>query len=226
MFLKGETSSLFNKMEEEMADASANKNYELAAKIRDNIALIRDIASHYSIFPENQSIDFILSYENESKLLVDINIIRNGVNMGCKNYIFSKTNHENINETLTSFFKQYYLTHVPPNLIISKDKILDKENIESVINKKYQQNSKILNRIDKKYSEFMNLCYTNLFNRSLKTIKKERNLLKNLNLQLKINVDFILCFDVSHISGSSAVGSAIYYDKMVSIKKIIENIIL
>ena len=59
----------------------------------------------------------------------------------------------------------------------------------------------------------MNLCYTNLFNRSLKTIKKDRNLLKNLNTQLKINVDFILCFDVSHISGSSAVGSAIYYDE-------------
>ena len=36
-------------------------------------------------------------------------------------------------------------------LIISKNKILDKDNIESVINKKYQQNSKILNRIDKKY---------------------------------------------------------------------------
>ena len=213
MFLKGETSLLFAKMEKEMDIASRNKNYEIAAKFRDNIALIRDIASHYSIFPENQSIDFILSYENESKLLVDINIIRNGVNMGCKNYTFSKSNHENINETLTSFFKQYYLIHVPPNLIISKDKILDKDNIQSVINKKYKQNTKILNRIENKYSEFINLCGINLFNRSLKTIKKELNPLKNLNTQLKINVDKILCFDVSHISGSSAVGSAIFYDQ-------------
>ena len=30
---------------------------------------------------------------------------------------------------------------------------------------------------------------------------------------MNINVDFILCFDVSHISGSSAVGSAIYFDE-------------
>ena len=213
MFLKGETSSLFTKMENEMNIASRNKNYEIAAKYRDNIALIRDIASHYSIFPEDQSIDFILSYENESKLLVDINIIRNGVNMGCKNYIFPKSNHENINETLTSFFKQYYLIHVPPNLIISKDKILDKDNIQSVINKKYKQNTKILNRIENKYSEFIKLCNINLFNRSLKTIKKEINPLKNLNIQLKISVDTVLCFDVSHISGNSAVGSAIFYDQ-------------
>ena len=56
--------------------------------IETTLLSVRDIASHYSIFPEDQSIDFILSYENESKLLVDINIIRNGVNMGCKNYIF------------------------------------------------------------------------------------------------------------------------------------------
>tara|TARA_Y100001936_G_scaffold237672_1_gene268520 strand:+ start:4289 stop:6067 length:1779 start_codon:yes stop_codon:yes gene_type:complete len=213
MFLKGETLSLFDKLEREMAYASENKNYELAAKFRDNIALIRDITSHYSIFPENQSIDFILSYENDSKFLVDINIIRNGVNMGCKNYIFSKNTHENINETVTSFFKQYYLTHVPPNLIISKDKILDKDNIESVINKKYQQNSKILSRVDKKYSDFMNLCYTNLFNRSLKSIKKDQSLLKNLNTQLGSKIETILCFDISHISGSSAVGSSIYYDE-------------
>ena len=213
MFLKGETSSLFDKLEREMAYASENQNYELAAKVRDNIALIRDITSHYSIFPEDQSIDFILSYENDSKFLVDINIIRNGVNMGCKNYIFSKNTHEDINETITSFFKQYYLTHVPPNYIISKDKILDKDNIESVINKKYQQSSKILSRVDKKYSDFMNLCYTNLFNRSLKSIKKDQSLLKNLNIQLGGKIDSILCFDVSHISGSSAVGSSIYYDE-------------
>ena len=50
MFLKGETSSLFNKMEHDMIKASENKNYELAAKYRDNIALVRDITSHYSIF--------------------------------------------------------------------------------------------------------------------------------------------------------------------------------
>ena len=30
----------------------------------------------------------------------------------------------------------------------------------------------------------MNLCHTNLFNRSLKTIKKDQSLLKNLNIQL------------------------------------------
>ena len=213
MFLKGETSSLFDKMEEEMSYASENKNYELAAKFRDNIALIRDITSHYSIFPENQSIDFILSYENDTKLLVDINIIRNGINMGCKNYIFSKNTHEDLNETITSFFKQYYLTHVPPNLIISKDKILDKDNIELVINKKHQRTSKISNKVDKRYSEFMNLCYTNLFNRSLKNIKKDQSLLTNLNTQLNIKVNSVLCFDVSHISGSSAVGSSIYYDE-------------
>ena len=104
MFLKGETSSLFNQMEHDMTNASDNKNYELAAKFRDNIALVRDITSHYSIFPENQSIDFILSYENNNKLSVDINIIRNGVNMGCKNYTFPKTNYENINETLNIIF--------------------------------------------------------------------------------------------------------------------------
>ena len=44
--------------------------------------------------------------------------------MGCKSYTFPKSQHENIDETLTSFFKQYYLIHVPPNLIISKNKIL------------------------------------------------------------------------------------------------------
>ena len=144
MFLKGETLSLFNKLEKEMSLASNAKNYEMAAKYRDNIKLIRDITSHYSIFPEDKSIDFVLCLKSETKIFVDINIIRNGINMGCKNFTFNKIDHSDINETLTSFFKQYYLTHVPPNLIISKDKILDKNNIESVINKKFKQKSKIL----------------------------------------------------------------------------------
>jgi excinuclease ABC subunit C len=212
MFLKGETLSLFNKLEKEMSHASSAKNYEMAAKYRDNIILIRDITSHYSIFPEDKSIDFILSLENETKIFVDINIIRNGINMGCKNFTFNKIDHSDINETLTSFFKQYYLTHVPPNLIITKDKILDKSNIQSVINKKFKQKSKILNRIDKKYVEFFNISLTNIQNRSLKNIKRENNSLDNINKQLNIHSKFILCFDVSHISGSSTVGSAIYFD--------------
>ena len=218
MFLKGETSSLFDKLEKEMSLAASAKNYEIAAKYRDNIKLIRDITSHYSIFPEDKSIDFVLCLKSESKILVDINIIRNGINMGCKNFTFNKIDHDDINETLTSFFKQYYLTHVPPNLIISKDKILDKSNIESVINKKFKQKSKILNRIDKKYTEFLNICLTNLQNRSLKNIKKEKNSLDNINTQLSIHSKFILCFDVSHISGSSTVGSAVYFDNEGFIK--------
>jgi excinuclease ABC subunit C len=195
-----------------MSNASSAKNYETAAKYRDNIKLIRDITSHYSIFPEDKSIDFVLCLKSDSRILVDINIIRNGINMGCKNFTFTKLDHNDINETLTSFFKQYYLTHVPPNLIISKDKILDKCNIESVINKRFKQKSKILNRIDKKYSEFFNISLTNLQNRSLKNIKKEKNSLDNINDQLNIHSKFILCFDVSHISGSSTVGSAVYFD--------------
>ena len=212
MFLKGETISLFNKLEKEMSLASSLKNYEVAAKYRDNIALIRDITSHYSIFPEDKSIDFILCLRNDSKVLVDINIIRNGINMGCKNFTFNRSDHEDLNETLTSFFKQYYLTHIPPNLIISEDKILDRSNIESVLNKKFKQKAKILNRIDKKYTEFINLCKINLQNRSLKTIKKDKNSLDNINTQLNLSSKFILCFDVSHISGSSSVGSSVYYD--------------
>ncbi len=213
MFLKGETKSLFLQMEKDMNFASNKKEYELAAKYRDSIALVRDIASHYSIFPEDQSIDFILTHENDSKVLVDINIIRNGVNMGCKNFTFANTGHQNVDEIINSFFKQYYLIHVPPNLIISKDKILDRKLIESVINKKFKQKSKIINRIDKKYSEFINVCETNLSNRSVKMIKNNLKPLDNLGKQLKIKIDFILCFDVSHISGSSAVGSAIYFDQ-------------
>ena len=212
MFLKGETVSLFNKLEKEMSAASNIKNYEAAAKYRDNIALIRDITSHYSIFPEDKSIDFILCLRNDSKVLVDINLIRNGVNMGCKNFTFNRTEHEDLNEVLTSFFKQYYLTHVPPNLIISEDKILDQSNIQLVLNKKFNQQAKILNRIDKKYSEFISLCKTNLYNRSLKTIKQNKKSLANINTQLNLSSKFILCFDVSHISGSSSVGSSVYFD--------------
>ena len=213
MFLKGETKSLFLQMEKDMNNASDKKEYELAAKYRDSIALVRDIASHYSIFPEDQSIDFILTHVNDTKVLIDINIIRNGVNMGCKNFTFSNSTHQNADEIVNSFFKQYYLIHVPPNLIISKEKILDKSIIESVINKKFKQKSKIINRIDKKYLDFINLCKTNLVNRSMKLIKNDLNPLDNLSKQLSIQIDFILCFDVSHISGSSAVGSAIYFDK-------------
>jgi excinuclease ABC subunit C len=218
LFLKGETKSLFNKLEKEMILASNNKKFEVAAKYRDNIKLIRDIASHYSIFPEDKSIDFVLCLKTESKVLVDINIVRNGINMGCKNFSFPKADYINMDETLSSFFKQYYLTHIPPNIIISKDKIFDKDNIETVINKKFHQNSKILNRIDKKYSEFINICLMNLHNRSLKSIKQEGNSLDNINAQLKITSEFILCFDVSHVSGSSTVGSAVYFNREGFIK--------
>ena len=99
-----------------------------------------------------------------------------------------------LDEIINSFFKQYYLIHVPPNLIISKEKILDKNIIESVINKKFKQKSKIINRIDKKYLDFINLCKTNLVNRSMKLIKNDLNPLDNLSKQLSIQNRFYLMF--------------------------------
>ena len=68
--------------------------------------------------------------------------------MGTKNYTFKFLEDDNSDEMLTSFFKQYYLMHIPPNVIISKERILDKNNIEAVINKKFNQSSKILYCID------------------------------------------------------------------------------
>ena len=44
--------------------------------------------------------------------------------MGCKNFTFANSTHQNADEIINSFFKQYYLIHVPPNLIISKEKII------------------------------------------------------------------------------------------------------
>ncbi len=212
LLLKGETKTLFNKLEKDMIRASNSKNYELAAKHRDNIGVLRDITNHYSVFPEDRSIDFIVFIRTESKILVDICMIRNGVNMGTKNYTFKFLEDDNSDEMLTSFFKQYYLMHIPPNVIISKERILDKNNIEAVINKKFNQSSKILNRIDKKYKDFFNICYQNIQNRALKISSESANPLKNLNKQLKLKTELILCFDVSHVSGSSTVGSAVYYD--------------
>ena len=60
-------------------------------------------------------------------------------------------------------------------------KILDKKIIESVINKKFKQKSKIINRIDKKYLDFINLCKTNLMNRSMKLIKNQYKILSTWN---------------------------------------------
>lgn len=212
LLLKGETKVLFKKLENNMDVAAKEKNYELAAKYRDSISIIRDISNHYSIFPEDKSIDFIVLNRTESRILVDICMIRNGINMGTKNYSFKILKEENTEEMLTSFFKQYYLMHISPNLIISKEKILDKSNIEAVINKKFNQSCKIINKIDRKYHEFYSVCNKNIQNRALKVTSDASSPLNNLNKQLKFQSEVILCFDVSHISGSSTVGSAIYYD--------------
>lgn len=217
LFLQGKTNPIIKSYLEKMSSLSHQRRYEEASQIRDKISIIRDIVQSKNIIFEEGNIDIITISKIENEAYIDVFMIRDGINLG--NNPFTFKNQESISKELLfdSFIKQYYLKNVPPEKILLSDKTSDCEILEKILGERYGKNIKIIKSNKKIYSSYLKVCQENTNNRAkqMYLLISTNNIFKSLSndLDSKVSIKNIICFDVSHISGGSMVGSSVWYEK-------------
>jgi len=216
LFLQGKNESLLSGYNKKMEDYSSRQEFEDASIMRDKISMIRSLTKSKNIINNQKELDIITLSSAGEIYCIDVFLVRDGVNLGNKKFEF-KNIDDSRQVLLTSFFKQYYLTHLPPDKIIIPFKLEDSSLLTNVLSKKYNKSIKLIHATRKPYSVWSRICQTNTDDR-LKLILNARakdDLFASLNIDLnKVSIiENIICFDVSHLSGSSTVGSCVWFTR-------------
>ena len=223
LFLQGKNKALISNYSEKMDTLSLEKKYEQASIVRDKIAMISSLTDSKNIITNQDNIDIVTIASNGSKSCIDVFMVRDGVNLGNKIFNFN-INDDSKSLMLNSFLKQYYLNSTPPEKIIINEKIYDYSLLADTLSKNYKKKIRLIYANRKPYVAWIKLCQenTNIRLNQLIASKDKSNLFFSLekDIKSKDKIKNIICFDVSHLSGSNMVGSSIWFNKLGPDKKL------
>lgn len=214
-FLEGKHDEIIKKIDEEIAQKSANLEFEAAAILRDRKIAIQNLMERQIIsnISEN-SIDVIGLYKDGNIACVQVFSIRQGKIIGRQNHILKEINDLKENQILEEFIKQFYEGENEfPNKIMIRYELDDLDLIQKWLNEKSGKRIEI--KIPKKGEKvrFIEMAENN----SKITLLNELNSKYSVGLELKkalslekIPIKFE-CYDISNISGTNIVAGMVAF---------------
>ncbi len=220
-FLEGQQEKTVNDLEKQMLTFAKNENFEVAAKIRDQIKSIKSILEKQTVISTDQiDIDLMTLFKQEIGSLVEIVSVRKGRVIGSRPYFFNNSNmgaeYEDERHWFVSFLNHYYDdNYVPDRIVIPIDLgrellTLFLKVLESRSNKKVS-----LDHVPhEKEKDLILLAEKNakihFEKQALITAKKDEGL-KLIQEKFKLP-EFprrIECYDISNFQGYESVGSQV-----------------
>jgi excinuclease ABC subunit C len=201
--LKGDTEKLTLSLEDEMKRHSENAEFEKAMVLRDQINALSHLAERQKMQREKRYDEDIINYivQDEKVFLLLFNIYR-GTLANKQEFSFDYST-----DFLEEFLVQYYSDSKVPKEVILPENV--EPSIERFLEKK--RGSKVQVTVPKigEKQKLLLLVQKNLEISFFGDLTKMEELRKKLNLQEIPRV--IECFDISHISGTSTVGSMVQF---------------
>ena len=120
-FLQGKRRSVAKDLDKRMEDASQNQNYELAAKLRDQLRAVRHITSPQDIVSEStEDCDVIATAIANRRAVVTLAHVRGGQFGNPKHFVFELCANQGESEVIRQFIISLYhnSSRIPPLIIL------------------------------------------------------------------------------------------------------------
>lgn len=226
LFLQGKNQEIMLALTQRMEQAASVLNYELAAKLRNQITKLREIQARHYVRTQQGNVDVIGFASVAGIACLQLLVIRGGRILGSRAYFPDMPTESTAEEILTSFIIQHYLNtqqEIPKEIFLD-NKLPDYTLLTNVLSE-YAQHKVILCHTlrgeRKKWLEMANASAkqalaSRIFNKA--TMQKRFQALQTF-LKLKIPPTRIECFDISHSMGEATVGACIVFDNNGPVKK-------
>lgn len=213
--LQGKSQQIQDEMQQQMIKFSTDFEYEKAMIIRDRIKALNYIQTKQNIsVGEVRDFDLICFVAINSRACVYISFYRSGQNYGSKPYFFELEENQESDEILNNFIGQFYINHLPPELIIINQQLKEKNLIAEFLNN--LANKKVELIVPKKgdKAEILN-NHIQLATQNLEQKISHNMSIKKILLEVKKIFDLdkipqrIEVYDNSHTGGKNAIGAMI-----------------
>lgn len=219
MFLEGRSNALAEELSAVMEKAAMALDFERAAELRDQIALVRRVQDQQHIEGGSGDVDVIAAMVNPGGACVHLITVRGGRVLGSKNFFPQVAIEEEPHDVLLAFLEQYYLAHMErdlPDEVIVNTVHEDFPTLISAFNELHSRGLEISHRVRGTRARWQQLAVTNaeqalntrLANRQHMAARFET--LKDV-LGLAEAPQRLECFDISHSSGEATVASCVVF---------------
>ncbi|MGR4877588.1 excinuclease ABC subunit UvrC [Pseudoxanthomonas sp. LARHCG66] len=217
LFLDGRSDELTRELGTAMEQASAELEFEKAARLRDLVASIRTLQARQYVDGHAADLDVLACAMQGSHACVLLLAFRDGRNLGTRTF-FPKTNGEDsAEEVLGAFVSQYYAEQPAPQEIVLDREIAEAELIEHALASAAGRKVQLKWSVRSERAGYLDLAkrnaeialVTELGSRNAQTARSEA--LKEL-LALPDVAKRIECFDISHTMGEATVASCVVFD--------------
>lgn len=235
-FLEGKADEILEDLKKKMLEYANNKDFERAAKARDQIQKIEAILEKQKVQDHEQEDSDIINYcITQERAYFNLFQIRDGKLIGQENFILAVNEEEELNspqnftkenqEILEAFITQYYqlATDIPRQILVPHD-LENKESLEEFLAQQSLKKPKlIVPKIGTKNKLLeMSLNNARIYaDRNKPKWKTESELTIKAAEELQILLSIpkplkrIECYDISHLSGTDTVGSMVVFENGV-----------
>jgi excinuclease ABC subunit C len=216
-YLSSSDSQTINRLNSEIEKASHNLEFEKAADIRDRLKRLELLREEQSVVTLARDVDIFSVYTEDDYLGICIIVVRRGKIRGTKTHLIKRAYYESIDDVYQSAILNFYDNQIDiPNKILCTSSLDTKELIKKVIKKKFNIKVNINHSPSRAIRSIYNLCKINAKQVIQNHLSKEDRYnfaFKELQsvMGLKIPINKIEAYDVSHISGDHAVASCIVF---------------
>ena len=217
-FLDGDHKFVIKKLNQDMLNASENKMYERAARIRDQIQSINEFHNlSQDKINDNKIIDYIGITQSDDFASVSVFESRYSNLSDSMKFIMEGTENSSLKEIIHAFINQYYLEKTnKPNIVVLQE-LPEEEFVNNSINKKSKKKMKFIVPSIGIKKKLMDLAIQNS-KYNIEHINKKKNDTDNVLNVLKEKLLLetipyrIECFDISNMQGKNSVGSMVVFN--------------
>ena len=223
LFLEGQGGLLIDRLVGKMEAASAKLNFEEAAAYRDQIQRLRAVLEKHFVQGEKGDVDIVACAAKGDVACVQVFFIRNGQNLGNRQF-FPKIGADNdIPNILQAFISQYYLDKSVPHELIVSHPMPEAELLAEVLSGQAKHAVAITGNVRGERLKWLQMAITNADNTLLAKLSDKQSLhARFLSLQQELGCDEtpkrLECFDISHTQGEQTVASCVVFDREGPVK--------
>ena len=223
-FLGKDPTKLTDRIRSEMEKASNNQEFELAAKLRDQLKAI-DTAFESTIgsLPSDFNLDVIAIHEEITHAAINVMNVRFGRITGSRSWIVDQTDSINVtaDNSLSAFIGKYYLEHEMVSDLIVNESVSDKDDLQEFLSEKLGKSVKIENPKRGAKFDLTQMAKRNAHQSLIQFLSKRSadaavsgsalaEIAQELNLaELPLRIE---CFDISNTQGTNMVASMVVFE--------------
>ena len=224
LFMEGNTDAVTQELSKKMEESSEGLEFERAAVLRDQIRSIERVAEEQRIKVDSNPIgdaDVIAMAQGTDETWVEVFFIRHGKLIGREHFFMEGAQDDSTSLVLAQFIKQFYQTAlvIPPKILLQhpveeEELIRDwlRQRRGGAVNLVFPQrgaNRKLLNIVVENANQGLAQHRVKWLNNSDVIHQAMAELQEELSLPaLPLRME---CYDISHIQGTSLVGSMVIF---------------